>query len=257
MSVRTIHRDIKFLKEAGFRIDRVASGVYTATLYQLKGVEMLDDDELSFFIASKRLVRWLFPKLEHLFDAFWGRITDSFYPSIYISAEIPQTLSDSTLKSMRNLIGYISSQREVLFRCKDECNLRKVEPHKLAYLKGFWYLIGKDQRDLKLKAYAIDRITSLSATKRKFAVLPQVEEMVQKLCYPYLTDRTRRWVRVKVDKEVAHYFKRKRFDPTQKIENEFDSGDLIVSFLADNTDPIKNFIVKPWVPYVLVLDPSL
>ena len=253
---RTINRDIKFLREAGFRIDKVAPGVYTAQPSQLEGLEVMDSDEVSFLIASRRLVRQILPEMEERLDVFLRCFLDDVSLPVHISADIPQTLSDDTIKVMRSLLNYIYRQKEVTFRYKDEEDLRKVEPYRMAYLRGFWYLIAKDTKDSKLKSFAIDRIKELSTTKRPFSIPDQIEGELQKLYYPYLTDGVRRRVKVRVASPVAHYFKRKKFDVSQTIEQELKNGDLIVSFLVPNTEPIKNFVVKPWLPHVTVLKPE-
>ena len=252
---RTVHRDLKFLKEAGFKITRVGQGVYTAGGDQLEGLRFMEDEELAFVIASKRLVRRLLPGLERKVDDLLEGIGEGRYPPVHISADIPQVLSNRAQKTMRSLLSYISARCEVSFEYKG--TKRMVEPYKLAYLKGFWYLLGKDSRDHKIKAYAVDRIDQLSPSGRRFgAVPPGLEEEIQRLYAPYLGDSVRERIVVRVDSGVAHYFKRKKFDPTQTIEEELETGDLIVSFMAVNTEPVKNFVIKPWLPHLVVLRPK-
>ena len=251
--VRTINRDLRFLKDAGFKIVRVAPGVYSAPPAQLKNLDKWDDDELAFIIATRRLVRQLMPDIESRLSSFWG-VNEEFFSPIHISAGIPQVLNNETQETMRSLIGYIMKRREARFRYKDENDLRKVEPYKLAYLKGFWYLLARDTRDSKIKSYAIDRIKELSSTKRRFNAVPEKE--LQDVYYPYLGHEVRKRVKVRVKKDIAHYFKRKKFDLTQTIEKEEESGDLIVSFLTVSMEPIKNFVIKPWLPNIFVLSPE-
>ncbi len=252
VSTRTINRDLRFLREAGFSITRVDQGVYSADHSELKNVEMLGDEELSFLIAARHLVRQLLPDIEPSVSGFLG-LSENVISPVHISAGIPQMLSDETQNNMMALLGHISEQQVITFLYKDEDEPRKVEPYKLAYLKGFWYLLARDMRDSKIKSYAIDRIKDISPTSRRFACIPENE--LQDVYYPYLGHGVGKRVEVLVKREVAHYFKRKKFDPSQIIEDETESGDLIVSFLAVNLDPIKNFVIKPWLPNIFVLKP--
>ncbi len=253
VSTRTINRDLRFLREAGFTIVRVDQGVYSAAPSQLDGLEMLDEDELSFLIATRHLVRQLLPDIEPKLTGFLG-LTEDLISPVHISAGIPQMLSNETQKTMRVLLSHIAAKREITFLYKEEDKPRRVEPYKLAYLRGFWYLLARDMGDSKIKSYAIDRIKDISTTKRRFACVPENE--LQDVYYPYLGHGVGKKVEVLVKKEVAHYFKRKKFDPTQSIEEETKSGDLIVSFLAVSLDPIKNFVIKPWLPNIFVLKPE-
>ncbi len=51
---------------------------------------------------------------------------------------------------------------------EDEISNRSVEPYALKEFKSRWYLISKDQKDNKIKSFALDRMTNLSVSQLKF-----------------------------------------------------------------------------------------
>lgn len=50
-----------------------------------------------------------------------------------------------------------------------EFTLRKVEPYALKEFKGRWYLLSKDHKDDYIKTFALDRISELEISKKKFS----------------------------------------------------------------------------------------
>ena len=59
---------------------------------------------------------------------------------------------------------------------------------------------------------------------------------------------------VKVDKQIAIYFKQKKFLQSQHIEEELEDGSLIVSFEVSHDEDCDN-IIKSWLPHIEVLEP--
>jgi predicted DNA-binding transcriptional regulator YafY len=59
-----------------------------------------------------------------------------------------------------------------------EATLRKAEPYALKEFKNRWYVLAKDFRDEQIKSFALDRLTNLEITSKKFKYPPNynVEE---------------------------------------------------------------------------------
>ncbi len=51
---------------------------------------------------------------------------------------------------------------------EDQVSLRTVEPYALKEFKNRWYILAKDLNDNKIKSFALDRLSNLEITKRKF-----------------------------------------------------------------------------------------
>ena len=51
---------------------------------------------------------------------------------------------------------------------EDQISQRKVEPYALKEFKNRWYILANDTNDSKIKSFALDRLSNLEITKRKF-----------------------------------------------------------------------------------------
>ena len=51
---------------------------------------------------------------------------------------------------------------------EDQISQRTVEPYALKEFKNRWYILAKDTNDSKIKSFALDRLSNLEITKRKF-----------------------------------------------------------------------------------------
>jgi len=51
---------------------------------------------------------------------------------------------------------------------EDKITLRVVEPYALKEFKNRWYVLANDLKDNKVKSFALDRLTELEITNKKF-----------------------------------------------------------------------------------------
>ncbi len=131
-----------------------------------------------------------------------------------------------------------------------------VEPYKVVYFDGFWYLVGRDVHDGALKRYALDKIKDFKATKTCFKCIPATldGDLKNSANIWFAGERTME-ILILVDQSCADYFKRRKIFPTQEIREEKSDGSLIVSFLVGNYGEIRN-ILKVWLPNVKILTPE-
>jgi predicted DNA-binding transcriptional regulator YafY len=52
---------------------------------------------------------------------------------------------------------------------ESEITFREVEPYALKEFKGRWYLLSKDHKDDYIKTFALDRLSELEISKKKFS----------------------------------------------------------------------------------------
>lgn len=60
---------------------------------------------------------------------------------------------------------------------------------------------------------------------------------------------------VKVDREVAHYFKQKTIIPNQKIIKTLENGELLISIKAGHYNQVLP-IVRYWIPHIKIVSPD-
>ena len=202
--------------------------------------------------ASLAGVRGLFPSLsdEFLRDIFDTRMQSA----LLVKGHHYEDLSDRS-EAFRQLERAIVARRHVAFEYRKEEGLKhyaSVAPFKLVNHKGIWYLAGRDGE--KLKTFAFGKIERLKLLDTQFAADPSVEKTLVEEDGIWLGEEKREIV-LKVTKEVAGYFKRRKLIANQVIEKELEDGGLIVSAKVGHPNQVLP-IVRYWIPHLRVISPE-
>ena len=102
------------------------------------------------------------------FDTFNAlNITDRLSNRIHFEKRRPQGT-----ENLYGLLHAIKNQVQINFTYKkyweDELTERIVEPYALKEFKNRWYVLANDLKGNQVKSFALDRLTDLEITKRKF-----------------------------------------------------------------------------------------
>ena len=253
---RTIQRDLRSLKEAGFPIHELQKGVYELRKDLIKNLEVFDDTELALVVALKNIVGQLGQPFQKAADGVLDRLYDSA-TSMPVFVKIDDSVPlDSVL--LGKLIRAAKERRQVFFEYHADRGTHPVtlEPYRVVYFAGFWYLVGNEPVTGILKRYALDRISDLKVLKVRFKTIPvNLDDMLKGSSSIWFSDSKRLAVKVLVDAPVAHYFKRKRMHPSQEIKEERPDGSIVVTFHLGQYEEIRN-ILKSWIPYIVILGPQ-
>jgi len=131
-----------------------------------------------------------------------------------------------------------------------------LEPYRIAYYQGFWYLIGLDCDAGIIKRYAIDKIENFKTTKLCCkGAPPTLDDAMRNSANIWFADERNLDVTVQVDGSCSDYFKRRRIYPTQEIREEKPDGSLIISFQIGHYDAVRH-LLKAWLPHVILLEPE-
>lgn len=128
----------------------------------------------------------------------------------------------------------------------------KVAPFKLVNHKGIWYLAARDGD--KLKTYAFTKIEYLHVQDSQFDADPTVEKTLREEDGIWLGEDKKEIV-LKIAKEVAGYFKRRKLIANQVIEKELEDGGLIVSAKVGHPNQVLP-IVRYWIPHIRIISPE-
>ena len=254
-TARTIQRYILFLKAAGFPVKEVARGMYALDKSLLKHFEVFDDIELALVVALKNLVLQLGQPFQSAADGLFNRLYDVVMTEpvfVKIDESVPL---DSRLLS--RIIKAICGKKQGHFQYTVFSPYEViVEPYKVVYFDGFWYLVGKDTSDGVLKRYALDKIKNFKATKTCFKCIPaSLDGDLKNSANIWFSGERNIEVVVEVDKCCADYFRRRKVYPHQEIKEERADGSIVVSFKVGSLDEIMNTL-KVWLPYVKILLPE-
>ncbi len=175
---------------------------------------------------------------------------------IYHLKEFPfEELSRSDiLCDLKKAIKY-SQYIDLVYEPYESFEYKEVKPIKIVYAEGNWYLAAITQDEIN-QGFKFLRINFI----RKIRLLPKQFKKDAKALYFIKNFQTLfsaygeapYEVRVVVDKEVARFFRVKKFLSSQKIVE--DRGDLIVSYEITNDEEIL-FLAKRWLPHMRIIEP--
>jgi predicted DNA-binding transcriptional regulator YafY len=102
------------------------------------------------------------------FDTFNAlNISDGLSAYIHFEKRRPQGT-----ENLHGLLHAIKNRLPIKFEYKkfweDEISQRTVEPYVLKEFKNRWYILAKDLKDSGVKSFALDRLTNLKITNKKF-----------------------------------------------------------------------------------------
>ena len=127
-----------------------------------------------------------------------------------------------------------------------------VQPYKLVNHDGIWYLAAKDGG--KLKAYTFVKIDRLQVLGATFTPDPAVNKTLAEEDDIWLNP-IKTEVVLKIAREAAGYFRRRKLIANQVIEKELEDGGLLVSGKVAHPNQILP-IVRYWLPNVRIISPE-
>jgi predicted DNA-binding transcriptional regulator YafY len=254
---RTIQRDLLLLKGAGFPLHEIQKGIHQMSKDLVKNLEVFDDTELALIIALKNLVGQLGEPFQHAADGVLDRLYDCVTTMpVFVKIDDPVPL-DSAL--LNRIVKAVREKRRVGFQYAyargKGAHPVDLEPYRVVYFGGFWYLVGNEPCTGILKRYALDRIRELRLSNATFKGVPaDLDPMLQSSANIWFTGEQNLEVTIQVEPRVSHYFKRRKMFPTQEIKEERSDGSLVVSYRVGSYEAILP-ILKSWIPHILILEP--
>lgn len=255
---RTIQRDLLLLKEAGFPLHEIQKGTHRMSKDLVKNLEVFDDTELALVIALKNLVGQLGEPFQHAADGVLDRLYDCVTTMpVFVKIDDPVAL-DSAL--LNRIVKAVREKRRVGFQYAyakgTGAHSVDLEPYRVVYFSGFWYLIGNEPCTGILKRYALDRIRELRLSSATFKGVPDdLDSILKTSANIWFTGEQNLEVSILVESRVSHYFKRRKMFPTQEIKEERPDGSLVVSYRVGQYEAILN-VIKSWIPHILILEPE-
>lgn len=253
---RTIQRDLLLLKESGFPIHEIQKGSYQLSKDLVKNLEVFDDTELALVVALKNVVGQLgqpFQKaVENVLERLYECVTAM---PVFVKIDEAIPLDTSFLNRM---VKAIREKKQVGFHYSGnkKSHAVQLEPYRVVYFGGFWYLIGNEPATGILKRYALDKIKDVRLSKTGFKSIPEdLDSVLKGSANIWFSGEMNLEVTVLINATVSHYFKRRKMFPTQEIKEERPDGSLVVTFRVGHYEAIRN-ILKSWIPHIVILEPK-
>jgi predicted DNA-binding transcriptional regulator YafY len=161
--------------------------------------------------------------------------------------EIINRVNEAAIKKRSIEIVYYTMSRKKESR-------RKVDPYRIWFFSGTFYLIGFCHKRKEVRVFALDRIKMLHQTTEQFEVPEDFD--FEDFVGPSFGVFQGEPVEVKVwfAPDVAGYIKEKIWHESQQIEDG-DDGSVIFEAEVAGTDEIK-FWIMSWGSHALVLEPE-
>ena len=197
-------------------------------------------------------VRGLFPSLsdEFLRDIFDSRIQSA----LLVKGHHYEDMAGKE-PLFRDLEKAIIGRHQIAFdylKAEGKKSYPALSPYKLINSKGVWYLAARDGE--KLKAFSFSKIERLRMLESSFSWSPEIDKQLAEEDGIWLSEEKQEIV-LKVSREVASYFKRRRLIANQVIEKELEDGGLIVSAKVGHANQILP-IVRYWIPHIRIISPE-
>lgn len=246
VNLRTIQRDLN--ERFAYLPLQKTDGRYSLDLTFLGKLSTKDIERF----ASLAGVRGLFPSLsdEFLRDIFDSRVQEA----LLVKGHHYENLAGKEL-TFRTLEQSIVAHRNVAFdylKSEGVKRYESVSPYKLLNLKGIWYLAAVDGE--KLKTFAFAKIGQLKVLESSFAWSEEVNGKLASEDGIWFTESQYEIV-MKVNAEVAGYFKRRKLIANQVIDKELADGGLLISAKVGHPNQVLP-IVRYWVPHIKIVSPE-
>lgn len=197
-------------------------------------------------------VRGLFPSLndDFLRDIFDTRVQSA----LLVKGHDYEDLAGKE-QQFRDLEKAIVCKRQVAYAYQKTDGLKHysaVSPYKLVNHKGIWYLAALDGE--KLKSFCFSKISQLKTLESSYQWSREIDTRLAEEDGVWLSEE-RQEVVLKIDHDVAGYFKRRKLIANQVIEKELSDGGLLISAKVGHPNQILP-IVRYWVPHIRIISPE-
>ena len=197
-------------------------------------------------------VRGLFPSLndDFLRDIFDARVQDALlvkghhYEDMQGKEQLFRELEKSIIGRHQIDFYYQKAERPKKYL--------EVSPYKLVNHKGIWYLAALDGE--KLKTFSFSKVSCLEVLDGNFVWSQEIDSRLAAEDGIWLSEVNQEVV-LKINEEVAGYFKRRKLIANQVIEKELEDGGLLVSAKVGHLNQILP-IIRYWLPHIRVISPE-
>jgi predicted DNA-binding transcriptional regulator YafY len=155
----------------------------------------------------------------------------------------------------RDLERAIIARKRISFsyvKTEGDKSYTSICPYKLINNKGIWYLAAVDGE--KLKSFSLTKLYHLRVSDEGFNWSAKIDAQLVSEDGVWLSQEKLEIV-LKVSKEVAGYFRRRKLIANQVIEKELEDGGLIVSAKVGHANQILP-IVRYWIPNIRIISPE-
>lgn len=257
VNIRTIQRDIDLLNETGFLIAPLDKGFYRfEDGFSLRKIQ-LTGEEASMLSFMYEISRSLGQNFEGVFRNILSKVIQKEYEYPYY-AKIPSSLTTSVkMPFIKDLEDAICDNHKINLKYKKDDKLKEylLRPLKIIFFDGFWYLLAQADKGKHILKFRIDRIKEAKVLNEYFDPPGNIKAMLDESANIWFSEDNKNKAVLRVDSQIAGYFKQRKYFPFQKIVKEDKDGSLIIE--TQYSDPMEvSYTIMHWVPHIKVVAPQ-
>jgi len=251
VNIRTIRRDVKRL--SFFPIELKRGIIYIEESYGLDRPD-LNTQELLLTELALSAIHGIDDVTDKRVHSIRAKLTNPLYFTPYnIKAETYEEMNKNS--EITNKIEDAITKRN-LSKVTSNDIVCVVQPYKVVAFDGIWYLLAKDMADKKIKTFLMSQIQEFNASTKVFSTsYVDIDALLENVHTAWFEDGNSFNVKVKIKKEIAHYFKLKNHLSSQKIIKENSDGSILVTFDVSSDEDVDN-LIKSWLPHIEVISPT-
>lgn len=261
ISRRTAQRDIGRLITAGFPIieDELQKGVYRFySGYSLKGLSV-SDAEVSLLVSLCDVARHMGGDFSRAYKNIFAKVMNTGEWDSPFFVMMPKAgkamKNEGFLKTAESAISANKRVRVIYENAEKERKESVLEPLKLIYYEGYWYLALRFPDQDWIITYRLDRIRELVVLEESFKPPKNLQKILQQSQSIWFNEKRDRIVRIKVSTDAAPYFEDRSCFPLQKIVKRNKDGSIVLETkLCHYMEALPS--IYRWIPHLTVVSPK-
>ena len=257
VSMRSIQRDLELLAEVGFPLMSSEKGTHTF----MEGFSLrrasVTNEQASLLAFLYEIAKSLGKKFEESFNGILKKVLAEDTESAFY-AKMPDGVKlDPNTPFVKEIESAIEETARVEFYYLKDGQERwfRVDPLKIAFFDGFWYLICRVQGKDWILKLRLENIRKLKVLDSYFTIPKNLKTMLNESVSIWFAEKRDKKIVVSVDKDAARFFKKKVYLPCQKITKENKDGSLIIeSMVCQHMEVIP--VVQRWIPHAHIIEPK-
>lgn len=261
ISRRTAQRDIGRLASAGFPIieDELQKGVYRFFPgYSLKGLSV-SDEEVSLLVSLCDVARHMGGDFAQAYKNIFAKVMNTGEwdsPFFVMMPKAAKAMANGGfLKMAETAISANKRVRIIYVNAEKERKEFVLDPLKLIYYEGYWYLASRFPGQDWIIKNRLDRIRELDVLEESFQPPKNMQKILQESHSIWFNEKRDTRVRIKVSAEVAAFFEDRSCFPLQKIVKRSKDGSIVLETkLCHYMEALP--LIYRWIPHLTVISPK-
>ncbi len=255
VSIRSVQRDLDLLNLTGFPLDTPEKGLYSFMPgFSLRKL-MLTNEEASLLTFFHEIADSLGKNFSESFRSLVSKVLAKEEDSPFY-VKLPEIQAHmKNFPFLKELERAIDSSQKVLIKYETDKGLEthKMCPLKLINFEGFWYLLAMPDGQRVFWKFRSEKIKGLELLNENFDPPRNVKSVLDRSVNIWFTEHPGEKILLEIDKDAAHYFKKKIYFPDQRVVKQKKDGSLVLETRANFNEVLRTII--HWIPDIRVIQP--